>query len=409
MTYQAIDKVSVSLDFGSHQFEVGVLARKLRDIVFQYHPKFVENGFELSPFHLPLQSGLFECKESAFEGLFGLFNDSLPDGWGKLLLDRQLLRTGIEPGLLSPLDRLTHIGPHGMGALVYQPCQASYHDDGLIDLECLAKESQQVLSGTTDVVFEELLVLNGSSHGARPKVMVGVDSSFKHLIYGVDGIPDDFQYWLIKFRSLTDPIDAGAIEYAYSKMAKAAGVDVMPCHLFPEPRGRGFFGVQRFDRGGSQRFHVQSACALLHADHRLPSLDYQDLLKATLLLTKDIHEVEKMFRIAVFNLFAHNRDDHSKNFSFLMNHDGQWKVAPAYDLTFSFGPSGEHCTTVMKEGRSPTVSHLYDLANVCGLSKGQSIQITDEVRQAVQCWKAFAGDAGVSQSMIKRIGKFLSR
>ena len=166
---------------------------------------------------------------------------------------------------------------------------------------------------------------------------------------------------LVKFPNAYDGADAGAIEYVYALMAAEAGLDMPEAHLFSAQKGAGYFAVKRFDRQGTKRLHMHTACRLLHSDFRMPSLDYEDLLALTMTLTKDIREVEKMFRLAVFNVLAHNRDDHAKNFSFLMDATGEWKTSPAYDLTFSSGPNGEQSTTVLGEGGSPDAGHLTKL------------------------------------------------
>ena len=158
--------------------------------------------------------------------------------------------------------------------------------------------------------------------------------------------------WIVKFRSSADPKDIGPIEYAYHLMAKEAGLIVPEAKLFKSKTCRGYFGVKRFDRTEHRFIHTHTLSGLLHADHRIPSIDYETVMKATGILTKNIEECEKQFRNAAFNVFSHNRDDHAKNFSFLMDENGTWTVSPAYDLTFSTGPGGEHCTTIMGNGRN---------------------------------------------------------
>jgi len=186
-------------------------------------------------------------------------------------------------------------------------------------------------------------------------------------------------------------------------MAKAAGVDMMQTYLFPAAKGKGYFGVQRFDRVGARRLHMHSLSGLIHADHQLPSLDYQDALRVTLSLTRNMKEVTKMFRLAAFNVGAHNRDDHSKNFSFLMDERGSWRVSPAYDLTFSQGPGGEHCTMIMGEGKNPGRIQLMMLADKFGIPKSTAKEILDQVFETVSKWTAFGNEAGVTKGSIKAI------
>ena len=315
----------------------GRLLLQDRQIFFEYDADFIKKGLELSPFKMPLKTGVIKSNDRTFEGLFGVFNDSLPDGWGRLLLDRKLMNAGLNPGALSPLDRLCFVGALGMGALSYEPENSSSLSHITNDLDEIDSEIQAT-SEENDTYIDDLLVLGGSSAGARPKVLLYVDSA----------------EWLIKFRSHLDPQDISAIEYAYHLMAVDAGLIVPEAKLFPSKKGLGFFGVKRFDRNGNNRIHMHSIAGLLHADHREPCLDYESIMKATLYLTKDIRQCEIQFRNAVFNVFSHNRDDHSKNFSFLMDEGGNWAVSPAYDLTFSSGPAGEHSTMIMGEGKNPT-------------------------------------------------------
>jgi serine/threonine-protein kinase HipA len=204
-----------------------------------------------------------------------------------------------------------------------------------------------------------------------------------------------------------DPKDVGCIEYAYHLMAIEAGLDVPEARLFPSRKGPGFFGVKRFDRKQGQCIHMHSISGLLHADHRLPSLDYETIMKATLLLTQEVKECEKQFRNAVFNVLTHNRDDHSKNFSYLMDAQGQWNVSPAYDLTFSSGPSREHSTLVMGEGKNPTLEHLLKLATGIGITQRKAKEIVYEVFSAVEQWPDFAEKSGVSKVQKNEIEKVL--
>jgi len=409
MTYQPVNLVHVSLAAKDGLQKLGRLALKDRHIYFEYDNAFLQSGLEISPFKLPLKPGVAVCEDSVFEGIFGVFNDSLPDGWGRLLLDRQVRRHDIAPEQLTPLDRLTHVGTHGMGALVYEPDVSDHATSGdAINLDHLAEETLQILEGEAEDVISQLLELSGSSAGARPKIMVGVSPAEKTIVHGLHTLPKGYSHWMVKFASSNDVKDIGAVEYAYSLMARSAGVDMMPTSLFPAKKGAGYFGVQRFDRQGEKRLHVHTISGLLHADHRMPSLDYESVLRATMALTRNAQEVEKMFRLAVFNVAAHNRDDHAKNFSFLMER-GAWKAAPAYDLTFSGGPGGEHSTTVMGEGRNPGTEHFMKLAEKFSISSKDAKRIMDEVHGAVSDWPVFAGQAGISATSKKLIANVINK
>ena len=209
--------------------------------------------------------------------------------------------------------------------------------------------------------------------------------------------------WMVKFPNSSDGGDAGAIEYVYSIMANQAGLSMEETHLFPSKKSVGFFATKRFDRNGTQRFHTHTACGILHSDFRTPSLDYSDLMTLTRALTRDVREAYKMFRIGVFNVLSHNRDDHSKNFSFLMNEQGEWKLAPAYDLTFSAGPNGEQSTSLMGEGRKPSVQHLIALGKEAGLDDAVVKQIIEQARCALSSWQGLATEYGVSKANIALI------
>lgn len=391
----SINVVQVSYMRRDEKILMGRLVYKDRKIFFEYAADFLKTGLELSPFKLPLKIGVASCEEHVFDGLFGVFNDSLPDGWGRLLLDRKLMSLGLNPQNLTPLDRLCYVGAHGMGALSYVP----EITDGPVVLHCeldeIAEECLQVQSDGGDFFVEDLLKLNGSSAGARPKILVTL---VKKSFQTTDSRPNVFHNdWIIKFNSTLDPVDIGLIEYAYHLMAKAAGLDLPEATLFPSKKSAGYFGVKRFDRVDAGYLHMHTISGLLHADYRIPSLDYETLMKATWHLTKQIKECEKQFRHAVFNAFSHNRDDHGKNFSFLMSPEGLWSVSPAYDLTFSSGPAGEHCTTFMGEGKHIKRQHLLELAQIGGIKPQRAVEIIEEVRQATSNWRDFAETVGLTK------------
>lgn len=403
MSYPKIKEIKVGLDFGSSKYDVGRLAIRDGIIYFEYGADFIKSSIEISPYRLPLKSGLQKFEKDIFEGLYGVFNDSLPDGWGRLLFDRAMRSKGILPQELSPLDRLASVGNNGIGALVFEPDNASYTNNNEFNLDRLAKDAEAVLSGSSDDVIAELLSRNGSSQGARPKAMIGVNKTKDTIISDAQIMPNGFEHWLVKFPNSSDGHDAGAVEYIYSLMAKNACVEIMETHLFPSKQYAGFFATKRFDRIGSQRLHAHTACGLLHSDFRTPSLDYSELLTLTRSLTRDIREVVKMYRLAVFNVLTHNRDDHSKNFSFLMNEKGEWKLAPAYDLTFSSGPNGEQSTSVMGEGKNPNVQHLTGLAKEAGISATDASLIIEQTNAALADWQKLAKDYGVSNANIALI------
>ena len=385
--------------------KVGTLAQKNKKIYFEYDKEFLKTGIELSPYKLPLKAGLFRCDDTTFEGLWGVFADSLPDGWGRLLMDRHLMKLGINAHSLTPLDRLTYIGDHAMGALSYEP---EIEVESMLDeiiLDDLAESSDEILEGSIEVLLDELLILNGSSAGARPKVLVQISDDQNQIIHARQKLKEGFSHWMVKFASDSDSREIGAIEYAYSLMAKEAGLDIPHTALLEGKRGR-YFACERFDRVGDRRVHMHSVAGLTHSDFRFPTLDYDDLLSLALHLTKNMQEVEKVFRLACFNLFTHNRDDHAKNFSFITDEKGVWNFSPVYDITFSSGIMGGHSTLYLGEGKNPTKKHLLELGKNHGLKKAQTV--IDEVERAVEMWGEFATLAGISsntQNSIARVFK----
>lgn len=401
--YTSLMEIKIGLNFGNGVIPLGRIAMRDRTIYFEYDRSFIERGLEISPLRLPLQSGVLRFEYSLFEGLPGVFNDSLPDGWGRLLFDRFARSQGILPSDMSPLDRLAHVGLEGMGALVYEPDHSISESSDTIILDQLATQAQSVLDGESDEVLQELLAINGSSAGARPKALIGIDERRQHIIHGIHDLPDGYTPWIVKFTNTQDGADAGAIEYVYGLMAKEAGVTVPDMHLFPSHHGPGYFATKRFDRDGNKRLHMHTACGILHSDFRTPSLDYEDLMALTSMLTRDIREVEKIYRLAVFNVLAHNRDDHAKNFSYLMDDKGQWTFSPAYDLTFSSGPRGEQSTMVMGEGRNPDITHLIQLGVQANISKTKIHEIIERTQGALSNWPKLAKEYGASKANIELI------
>jgi len=232
--------------------------------------------------------------------------------------------------------------------------------------------------------------------------LVQISDDQKQIIHGRQKLQNGFSHWMVKFASSMDSPEIGAIEYAYSLMAREAGLDMPKTTLLEGKKGR-YFAIKRFDRVGDRRVHMHSVAGLTHSDFRFPTLDYDDLLKLTLHLTKNVQEVEKVFRLACFNLFSHNRDDHAKNFSFVMDEKGVWSFSPVYDITFSNGPGGEHSTMYMGEGKNPTTKHLLELAKKHGIKKGAVI--IDEVQEVTSRWREFAKMAGVSRKSYESIEK----
>lgn len=384
---------------------VGRLARQDREILFEYDPAFLDMGLELSPLRLPLQRGLVVGDPGIFDGLMGVFEDSLPDGWGRLLIDRRAQKAGISPSALGPLDRLALIGARAMGALVYQP-EVEIEPPTIVRLPEIEADAIAVLNDAGGRDLERLIALGGSPQGARPKALVQVASDGA-IVFGDRRHRPGCAHYLVKFRARGDETHAGALEHAYAKMATAAGVDMPETVMLGRTaKHPGYFAIRRFDRDGTRKIHMHTLAGLLHTSHRVPTMSYRDLLVTTRQITRDETAVREMFRRACFNVFAHNRDDHSRNFAFLMSERGEWQPSPAYDLTYADGPGGEHTMLVGREGAHPAIPDLLELATSVDLKRPRTI--IDEVRAAVVRFRAFADEARVPARLRNRIAKALS-
>lgn len=360
-----------------HDRPVGVMALyQNRQVAFEYTKEWLSDGFSISPFSLPLVQRVFIPKVDPFEGLFGVFADSLPDGWGRLLVDRLLLKNHINPFEISSLDRLAIVGSSGMGALTYEPVHHFDLSNPTVDLDEIAAECAKMLITDDSDNLDDLFSLGGSSGGARPKILTKIDD--------ID--------WIIKFPSSEDIKSIGVQEYRYSLCARECGIEMEETKLFTSNTGPGYFGTRRFDRkrdeqGGEKRIHMLSVSGMLETSHRIPNLDYNILMKLTLELTKDYAEVEKMYRLMCFNVFAHNRDDHSKNFTFLYDEKKQgWILSPAYDLTDSVSIGGEHATCVNGNGKNPGLSDILEVARKIGIKDQKAKDIATAIKDIVAAY-----------------------
>lgn len=346
---------------------VGTLAKTPERVVaFEYDLNWLNNGFSISPFSLPLIKKVFIPKYEPFDGLFGVFNDSLPDGWGRLLVDRLFLKNKINPVEIDNLNRLAVVQESGMGALTYKPEHRFQTENDVSNLDILAQECSKILESQNSDNLDELFQLGGSSGGARPKILASIDN----------------EDWIIKFPSSIDPKNIGEKEYQYSLCAKDCGINMTETKLLPSEICSGYFGIKRFDRKNGKKVHMVSASGLLETSHRLPNLDYNLLMKLTLELTRNYEDIEQLFRLMCFNVFAHNRDDHSKNFSFLYDDNKkEWHLSPAYDLTYSFSFNGEHATTINGEGKNPNLDDILAVAKNIGLNEKSAKNIALDIQE----------------------------
>lgn len=352
---------------------VGTLAKTPERVVaFEYDSDWLNNGFSISPFSLPLIKKVFIPKYEPFDGLFGVFNDSLPDGWGRLLVDRLFLKNKINPAEIDNLNRLAVVQKSGMGALTYKPEHKFEAINNVSDFDILAQECSKILESQNSDNLDELFCLGGSSGGARPKILTSINNGD----------------WIIKFPSSIDPKNIGEKEYQYSLCAKDCGINMTETKLFPSEICSGYFGIKRFDRKDDKKVHMVSVSGLLETSHRLPNLDYNLLMKLTLELTRNYEDIEQLFRLMCFNVFAHNRDDHSKNFSYLYDDNKkEWHLSPAYDLTYSSSFNGEHATTINGEGKNPSLDDVLAVAKNIGLNEKSAKEIALDIQ--AKCKKLF--------------------
>lgn len=405
MKTKHVRRLAVSME-GSR---VGALASDERGwIVFQYDPGWLRAGFDIAPHTMRYVLEPQLAHDTTFDGLHGVFYDSLPDGWGLLLMDRALkMAFGWDRPSITMLDRLSYMGSRAMGALVYEPEIGPDQDLG-IDLASLALAAETVMEGRDDQVLRALFIHGGSPGGARPKVTVARRSSDGACASGFRPLDPGFEHWMVKFRSRDDAIDTGRIEYAYSRMADAAGLQMPPAEIVEVDvagRREAFFAVKRFDREGEKRIHMMSLCGHLHASHRMPSLGYEAILAATLRLTGSAQELRRAFRLMLFNAITHNRDDHSKNFAFLRR-DGVWRMSPAFDLTMSEGMAGQHSSDINGSG-DPQRKDVLALAS--RFSIGDASAITEQVIEAAGLWPKLASECGVSSEQSLQIGRLIDR
>jgi len=394
--------IAVFLKFSDEEISVGKLILDNRLVYFKYDDDFVNRGINLSPFRLKFNTEIQVADPDPFHGLFGVFDDSLPDGWGMLLLNRALEKKSLSLNDINTLDQLAYIGDTGKGALVYRPAiteGAGFCNS--INLDRLKTAMDEVYFGASTEVIKELMFLGGSSGGARPKANVGYNPKTNELIHGYNALPEGFSHWIIKFPSSVDPHDIANIEYAYYKMALAARIAMSECKLLQSTRGMQIFATKRFDRVGNDRVHMHSMAGLTHDNFRLSHIDYGHIIDVAYQLEKSASARKKVLRLAAFNIYSHNRDDHSKNFSWLMNESGEWTFAPAYDLTYSSTQIDEHSTRVSGEGANPGRKQLLELANEFSISKPE--EIIDQVQESIAEWPVVAKECGVSKVSIQRI------
>ena len=386
------------------EWPLGTLADNGSQLLFEYSDEALQQGLELSPRHLKLRKPAYQGFPEHLHRLPGLIADALPDGWGMLLMDRLFRQNGRSPATLSPLDRLAFINGRALGALTFEPSETKGLAIPDVELLDLAKEARVLLSGKDSEALRQLALMGGSPHGARPKVLVAYDPATGTVSTDSQaaGAP-----WLVKFQAQGEHKEVCALENLYAELARACDLDMPDTAYFDLDRKLAAFGIKRFDVEEGMRVPLHTLAGALHLNFQLPSLDYTTLLRATRLFTHDEREVQKAYERAVFNVVFHNRDDHAKNFSFRLDRQRHWKLAPCYDLTFCEGPGSEHQTDVCGEGRSPARSHLLRLAKDGGVEAAWAGTVIERMTEVAQTFRTRAKAHPIRPATVKSIGAFI--
>lgn len=346
--------------------EVGRLRYESGTSHFAYSRDWLNHGFSVSPRSLPLEDRLFSGRSDIFGGLHGVFADSLPGGWGMLIAIRALMDRRVDYQGLDPLGKLSYLGKDGTGALYYEPTGCDWDDPPAADPDRLCMECITLAEGG-DTDLDDLFVRAGSTGGARPKMNLDIDG----------------QSWIVKFRERYDPPSIGRMEFEYNTAARKCGIDVPECRLLPSELCDGYFASKRFDRDGGRRVHMLSLGGLLEIPRDMPILDYLTFLQATRFVTGSQTEVVKAFRLACFNVFAKNFDDHSGNFSFLYLEDkGRYVLSPAYDLTRTPNMREHHMTCMGNP--LPGEKELFLLASKMDIPSARAKEIVTHIGETVR-------------------------
>lgn len=388
--------VGKRLDVYYHNQLVGTLAeRPDKQIAFQYSTDWQKNGFSISPFALPLRNDVFtpSGKNSRiFGGLYGVFADSLPDAWGDLLMQKYFTSLGISFGNLSILDKLAYIGSTGMGALEYHPSKQRDFDlvDVSMDYDALAKECNKILDSKTSDQLNLLYKLASSSGGTRPKILLKESSD----------------EWIVKFPARMDDAISGKREYDYYLCARECDINISYSELIPSSMCGGYFKTKRFDRVNNAKIFTSTFAGLMNDDYRIPTCDYATFFKLINILTKEnIEDVKQMYKQMCFNVLNHNRDDHTKNFSFIYTEDYGWRLAPAYDITYSTTYYGEQTTSVNGKGKDISDEDLITVGTTAGLKKNYCMDMLSDIRnksEELSSYLKLAGGTKVKRTPVAK-------
>jgi serine/threonine-protein kinase HipA len=398
---------------------------------FEYEPTFAKSGIEVAPVVMPLDDTIYSfpaLPRETFRGLPGLLADSLPDDFGNALIDAWLAREGRTPDSFDPVQRLCYIGNRGMGALEYRPSLGPSADKSeKVDVQALVNLASEILTRRNQIQgsfaapdreksLQEILRVGTSAGGARAKAIIAWNPKTNEVRSGQIGTDRGFSYWLLKFdgvsgnkdKELEDPAGYGLIEYAYHKMALAAGIDMKECRLLEE-NGRSHFMTRRFDRTeAGRKIHMQSLGAMAHFDFKKPgAYSYEQALQIIRRLEMPVDSIEEQFRRMAFNIIGRNQDDHVKNIAFLMDRSGAWSLSPAFDVTYSYNPSGawteSHQMSLNGKRDNFDLEDFKACARTASLKRGRAEEILSDVRNAVLKWSGFAEEAGVADDAAGKI------
>ena len=408
--------------------------------VFEFEPRFIKSGIELSPIKMPLSKRIYsfpETKNETFKGLPGMIADSLPDDFGNAVMNAWIASQGRLAADITPLQRLQYTGKRGMGALTYSPAiqrknlNASQH----VEIQSLVSIAQKILDkqeqlcvtlGTQGLEDKEammaLLSVGISAGGARPKAVLAFNGDFTRVRSGQANAPEGFTHFVMKFDGVSelrkdketfgDPMGYGTMEYVYHLMAKACGIDMMPCHLLNEGNRRHFI-TQRFDRNGNEKIHVQTLNGIAHVNYKkVGSYSYAELFSIARELKLGTDDAMQIFKRMVFNVVARNHDDHSKNFGFMLDNQHQWQLAPAYDLAYSYKPGSpwvnSHWMRLNGKRDSFIREDFYSFEKISPIFTKRKIDhIIEEITEHVSEWNDLAAEYSVPQSLIELIGNNL--
>jgi len=407
--------------------------------LFEYDAKFVQKGWDLAPLKMPINSSqtIFSFPElrpsrnsehNTFKGLPGLLADALPDKYGNQLIDIWLAQQGRPEKSMNPVEQLCFIGSRGMGALEFEPSQLKEKQNTFkVEVESLVDLARKMLNnrndfnvnvkGDQETAMKQIITIGTSAGGARPKAVIAYNKKTGEIRSGQSKVPNGFEHWLIKLDGVSDiqlgdTQGYGRVEMAYYLMAKACGINMMPCELLDE-NGRAHFMTKRFDRSeGNIKHHIQTFCAIKHFDYNeVNSFSYEQLFQTMRELRLSYQEAEEMFRRMVFNVLSRNCDDHTKNFSFLLKQNGKWELAPAYDICHAYKPDSiwvsQHALSINGKRKNITLDDFLTIGKSMNIKNAKDI--IKQVRESVSEWDKFANQVGVDAAKKMAIKETLKK